>query len=152
MLCHGERCLLLRRDRGEHALSSRSPADLALARDKGPRRGDAAFLLSRRFVKMEKKSREVLVQRSRGERQEVRPTRVSLCGTGSGDKAAFAGWAANIKLFSHSLKHFAAAVKGCILFLIPVHKGFSAKWQILCLFFSASLSRSSFCSAAEFQS
>lgn len=71
---------------------------------------------------------------------------------GAGDKAAFAGRAANVKLCSHSWKHFTAAVKGWILFLVPAHKGFSAKWQILCLLFSASLSKSSFCSAAEFLS
>ncbi|XP_064891706.1 DNL-type zinc finger protein isoform X2 [Columba livia] len=40
----------------------RSPADLALARDEGPGRGDPAFLLNRRFVRMGKKCGEVLEQ------------------------------------------------------------------------------------------
>lgn len=76
-------CLLLKRGRGERALSSRSPADLALARDEGPGRGDAAFLLNRRFVRMGKKCGEVLEQ---GERLEVQPTRVSPCGMRWGTK------------------------------------------------------------------
>lgn len=33
MLCHREVCLFLKEDRGEHALSRRTPADLALAKD-----------------------------------------------------------------------------------------------------------------------
>lgn len=55
MLCHREVCLFLKEDRSEHALSRRSPADLALAKDKGVGRRGAAFLLNWKGVKMGKK-------------------------------------------------------------------------------------------------
>lgn len=62
MLCHREACLFLKEDTGEHALSKRSPADRALAKDEGEGRREAAFLLNWRCVKMGKKCCEGLVR------------------------------------------------------------------------------------------
>lgn len=76
---------------------------------------------------MGKKRREGLVQQSRGERLKVQLTGVSKSlrrrgevAISRGGKVAFTGWAANVKPFARSLKHFTVAVKGWILFLNPV--------------------------------
>lgn len=94
MLRHGEACLFVKEDGGGHALFRGSPADLALAKDEGAERSEAAFLLSWRCVKMGKKRGEGLVQQSRGERLKVQPTRVSL--SGAEERWRFRGWGGKV--------------------------------------------------------